>query len=36
LTKFLGAASDAIEELIGGVALFINADAGDIDPSNLW
>ena len=29
----LGASSDAIESLIGGIALFINSDAGDIDPT---
>eukprot|EP00047_Mylnosiga_fluctuans_P005565 m.241238 g.241238 ORF g.241238 m.241238 type:complete len:464 (+) comp13811_c0_seq1:57-1448(+) len=29
----MGGASDAIEALIGGVALFINADAGDVDPT---
>eukprot|EP00753_Platysulcus_tardus_P013097 PLAT3615.5.p1 GENE.PLAT3615.5~~PLAT3615.5.p1 ORF type:complete len:483 (-),score=237.58 PLAT3615.5:182-1630(-) len=29
----MGAACEAIEELIGGVALFINSDAGDIDPT---
>ncbi len=28
-----GASCDAIEADIGGVALFINGDAGDIDPS---
>lgn len=29
----MGGASNAIEALVGGVALFINADAGDIDPT---
>jgi hypothetical protein len=29
----MGASSDAAEALIGGVALFVNGDAGDIDPS---
>ncbi len=29
-----GASCDAIEGLIGGVALFVNADAGDIDPTS--
>jgi hypothetical protein len=29
-----GASCDAIESAIGGVALFINADAGDIDPND--
>jgi hypothetical protein len=29
-----GASCDAIEELVGGVALFANADAGDIDPTS--
>lgn len=29
----MGGANDHIEEIIGGVALFINADAGDIAPS---
>lgn len=28
----MGKACEEIEEQIGGVALFINADAGDIDP----
>jgi len=28
-----GATCNAIEELMGGVALFVNGDAGDIDPS---
>ena len=32
-TYITGAACEQIEEIIGGVALFINADAGDIDPS---
>jgi hypothetical protein len=27
-----GAVSDVIENEVGGVALFINSDAGDIDP----
>jgi hypothetical protein len=30
----MGASSDAAEALIGGVVLFVNADAGDIDPSD--
>lgn len=29
----MGGANTAIEEMVGGVALFINADAGDIAPS---
>ncbi len=29
-----GASCEAIEGLIGGVALFVNADAGDIDPTS--
>ena len=28
----MGGACEAIEKLIGGVALFVNADAGDIAP----
>jgi len=30
----MGKACEMIEDLVGGVALFINADAGDIDPTN--
>lgn len=33
-SDIMGASCDAIEQLIGGIALFINADAGDIAPSN--
>jgi hypothetical protein len=29
----MGGACEVIESIIGGVALFINADAGDIDPT---
>jgi len=31
-SDIMGAVSDVIESDVGGVALFINADAGDIDP----
>lgn len=34
MSKQTGAACDEIESLIGGVALFINGDAGDIDPTS--
>ena len=30
----MGGANEAIESLVGGVSLFINADAGDIDPGS--
>lgn len=30
----MGGACELIEEQVGGVALFVNADAGDIDPTN--
>jgi hypothetical protein len=29
----MGKACEFIEKSVGGVALFVNADAGDIDPS---
>lgn len=29
----MGGSCEAIEQLVGGVALFVNADAGDIDPT---
>jgi len=32
-SDIMGAACNSIESLIGGVAMFINADAGDIDPT---
>ncbi len=32
-SDIMGAASDTIEQMIGGVALFVNGDAGDISPS---
>ena len=32
-SEIMGGANDQIEEIIGGVSLFVNADAGDIDPS---
>jgi hypothetical protein len=31
----MGKACEFIEKTVGGVALFVNADAGDIDPSTL-
>jgi len=34
-SDIMGGASDNIEKLVGGIALFVNADAGDIDPSGL-
>jgi hypothetical protein len=30
----MGGACEAIEQLVGGVALFVNGDAGDIDPTD--
>ncbi len=33
-SDIMGATCDNIESKIGGVALFINADAGDIDPTD--
>jgi len=33
-SDIMGAACDSIEDAVGGVALFINADAGDIDPTS--
>jgi len=33
-SDIMGLASDLIEENVGGVALFINGDAGDIDPGD--
>jgi len=32
-SDIMGAACDKIEALIGGVAMFVNADAGDVDPT---
>jgi len=33
-SDIMGYASDLIEETVGGVALFVNGDAGDIDPAS--
>jgi len=33
-SDIMGKACDSIESLIGGVALFVNADAGDVDPAD--
>lgn len=33
-SDIMGGVCDQIEETIGGIALFMNADAGDVDPGN--
>ncbi len=30
----MGAVCDTVEQMVGGTALFINADAGDVAPSD--
>jgi len=33
-SDIMGASSDSIEKLVGGIALFVNSDAGDIEPTS--